>query len=171
MTQRIDDSPEDDVLGSPRRNARMSGVNRDPETYAVIGAAMEIHRELGPGFLEGVYQDALQFELFARGVPFVREHPIPVNYKGTILGTPYRADFLCYGLVLVELKAVKTLTAVEDAQVLHYLKATGFERAVLLNFGAESLEYKRLVRGFGSDPDRKPQLAQIHGDHGRSAHA
>lgn len=66
---------------------------RDPETYAIIGVAMEIHRELGPGFLEAVYQDALEWEFKIRNIPFVREHPIPVIYKGTKLGTPYRVDF------------------------------------------------------------------------------
>lgn len=118
---------------------------RDPETYAIIGAAMEIHRELGPGFLEAVYQDALEWEFKIRNIPFVREHPIPVIYKGTKLGTPYRVNFFCFGSVLVELKAIKTLSPIEDAQAIHYLKATGFHRAMLINFGAPSLEYKRLV--------------------------
>lgn len=106
---------------------------------------MEIHRELGQGFLEAVYQDALECELKARSIPFILEHPIPVLYKGTKLGTPYRVDFLCFDSVLVELKALKALSPIEDAQVIHYLKATGFQRAILINFGAASLEYKRLV--------------------------
>jgi GxxExxY protein len=118
---------------------------RDPQTYAIIGAAMEVHRELGSGFLEGVYQDAMYLELLSRSVPCIREHPIPIHYKGALLGTPYHADFLCFGAVLVELKALKALSSVEDAQVLHYLKATRLQRAVLLNFGAQRLEYKRLV--------------------------
>lgn len=119
---------------------------RDPETYAIIGAAMEVHRELGNGFLEGAYQDALEIELTQRGIPFTREHPVPVTYKGHVLGTPYRADFVCYGSIIVELKAIKALTDVESAQVLHYLKATGLERALLINFATPRLDYKRFIQ-------------------------
>jgi GxxExxY protein len=118
----------------------------DPETYAILGAAMEVHRELGSGFLEGVYQDALEIEFNRRSIPFQREQPVPVLYKGFTLGSPYRADFVCYGSVIVELKAIKTLTDVESAQVLHYLKATGFERALLINFAASRLDYKRFIQ-------------------------
>ncbi len=121
-------------------------LKRDPETYAIIGAAMEVHRELGNGFLEGVYQDALEIELAQRDIPFTHEHPVPVVYKDRTLGTPDRADFVCYGSVIVELKAVKTLTDLESAQVLHYLKATGFERALLINFATPRLDYKRFIQ-------------------------
>ena len=119
---------------------------KDPETYAILGAAMEVHRELGNGFLEGVYHDALEIEFAHRDIPFTREHPVPVCYKGNRLGTPYRADFVCFDAVIVELKAIKSLTNVESAQVLHYLKATGFERALLLNFATSRLEYKRFIQ-------------------------
>ncbi len=119
---------------------------RDPETYAIIGAAMEVHRELGNGFLEGVYQDALEIEFAHRDIPFTREHSIPVLYKGCTLGTPYRADFVCYGSIIVEPKAVRTLTDIESAQALHYLKATGFERALLINFATLRLDYKRFIQ-------------------------
>ena len=121
-------------------------LERDPETYAIIGAAMEVHREMGCGFLEGVYQDALEIEFKQRQMEYVWEQPIPVMYKGNKLGTPYRADFLCFGSVIVELKAIKGLTNNESAQVLHYLKATGMKRALLINFGTAKLEYKRMIQ-------------------------
>jgi len=121
-------------------------LQRDPETYAIIGAAMEVHRELGNGYLEGVYQDALEIEFAHRKIPYSREHPIPVSYKGYVLGTPYRADFVCYGSIIVELKAVKSLTDIESAQVLHYLKATALERALLINFATPRLYYKRFIQ-------------------------
>ena len=132
--------------GKPQMTQMNAALQRDPETYAIIGAAMEVHRELGNGFLEGVYQDALEIELRQRTIPYERERPVPVLYKGVTLGTPYRADFVCYGSAIVELKAVKTLTDVESAQVLHYLKATGFERALLINFATPRLEYKRFIQ-------------------------
>lgn len=121
-------------------------LQRDPETYAIIGAGMDVHRELGNGFLEGVYQDALEIELTQRNIPFTREHAIPVSYKGHALGTPYRADFVCHGSIIVELKAIKALTDVESAQVLHYLKATGFERALLIHSATPRLDYKRFIQ-------------------------
>jgi GxxExxY protein len=126
-------------------NAEISARQKDPETYAIIGVAMEVHQELGNGFLEAVYQDAFEMELVERSIPFLREHPIPVLYKNRPLGTPYRSDFLCFGSIIVELKAIKALTEIEDAQVIHYLKSTGLNRAMLLNFGASQIEYKRLV--------------------------
>jgi GxxExxY protein len=118
---------------------------RDPESYAVIGAAMEVHRELGYGFLEAVYQDALSVELSSRSIPFEREKLLQVHYKGSVLPSFYRADFVCFAGLLVECKALQTLSGVETAQVLNYLRITRFERAVLLNFGTPSLQYKRLV--------------------------
>src|SRR5689334_12937613 len=120
-------------------------MNRDEQTYQIIGAAMEVHRQLGHGFLEGVYQEALAMELAVRGVPFQREVELPVFYKSQRLRCGYRADFICFETVLVELKALARLTTIEEAQVLNYLKATGLHRSLLINFGAHSLEYKRLV--------------------------
>ncbi|MDQ5910338.1 MAG: hypothetical protein QG599_2434 [Pseudomonadota bacterium] len=117
----------------------------DPQTYAIIGAAMEVHRELGHGFLEAVYQQALSLEFTQRGIPHKREHPIPVFYKSNALSTPYRVDFLCYNAILVELKALSMIGGNEEAQVIHYLKATGLQKALLLNFGSSRLQYKRLI--------------------------
>jgi GxxExxY protein len=106
---------------------------------------MEVHRQLGHGFLEPVYQEALAREFIDRSSGFVRECDVPILYKGERLACMYRADFICYDEVIVELKALGRLTTVEHSQVLNYLKATGLKRGLLLNFGAPSLEYKRLV--------------------------
>ncbi len=107
---------------------------------------MEVHRQLGCGFLEAVYQEALALELTARGVPHQREVELPVLYKGRRLNTTYRADFICSDSVIVEIKAIAKLSGAEEAQIINYLKATGYEVGLLLNFGSESLQYKRFVR-------------------------
>ena len=120
-------------------------VSDDHQTSEIIGAAIEVHRLLGHGFLEAVYHNALCQELLLRSIPFQREVTVPVYYKGTKLTCGYRADVLCYEQVLVELKAQSRLTPIDEAQVINYLRATEFERALLLNFGAARLEVKRLV--------------------------
>ena len=121
---------------------------RDPQTYAIIGAAMEIHRQLGHGFLEAVYQYAAIIEFPLREIPFEREVALPIKYKNILLPIQYRADFVCFSEIIVEFKALSKLTSVEEAQLLNYLKATGMQRGLLINFGASSLQCKRLVWGF-----------------------
>ena len=125
-------------------------MERDARTHAIIGAALEVHRTLGSGFLEAVYQEALAKELGFRNIPFRAQCEIPVFYKGDKLSTTYRADFICFDSVILELKAIRQLTVIEEAQVLHYLKASGLRVALLLNFGAPSLQQKRFVL----DPDK-----------------
>jgi GxxExxY protein len=117
----------------------------DPETYAIIGAAMEVHKTLGRGVLEAVYQEAMALEMASRKIPFKSQVDLPVVYKGAKLATCYRADFICYNSVLVELKAVRALSPVEEAQIINYLKATGLPKGLLINFYGHSLEHKRFV--------------------------
>ena len=121
------------------------GEERDPQTYAIIGAAMEVHRELGCGFLELPYQDAFELELGFRRIPFEREPVIVIKYKGNPLKSAYSPDLICYAAIIVELKVVEALTDKHRSQVLNYLKATGMHRALLLNFGSEQLEFERIV--------------------------
>ena len=121
-------------------------TQRDEQKFSIIGAAMAVHRELGGGFLEAVYQEAIALELDGMGVPFVREAELPVYYRGEVLQTVYRADFLCYESVIVELKAIDRLSSRDEAQLLNYLKASKKQKGLLLNFGGSSLEYKRMVR-------------------------
>jgi len=119
---------------------------RDPETYAIIGAAMNVHKELGHGFLEPVYQEALAMEMKSLDIPFQRECSIPVFYKGQKMVAVYRADFICFESIITELKAVSNMSGTEESQIINYLKATGLKKALLINFGKPSLEYKRYIQ-------------------------
>ena len=116
------------------------------EAYQIIGACMEVHKELGCGFLEAVYQEALEEEFISQGIPFIREIELPIFYKEKKLNKHYNADFLCFNKVIVELKALTELTSQHESQVINYLKATGMELGILVNFGQSSLQYKRFVR-------------------------
>jgi len=122
-------------------------TQRDPYTYAIIGAAMEVHRQLGCGFLESVYQEAFALELQNCRIPYTRELKFPVIYKGRQLSCQYRPDFICFGSVIVELKALSQRGGVEDSQLINYLKVTGYHTGLLLNFGRNSLEQRRFVLG------------------------
>ena len=113
-------------------------------TYQIIGAAMEVHRRLGPGFLESVYEKAFAHELTLREIPFKRQAPLAVDYKGASVGEFY-ADLVIDGKVIAELKAVKKLLPEHEAQLINYLKATGLRIGLLLNFGAASLEKVRRI--------------------------
>jgi GxxExxY protein len=116
------------------------------EVFAIVGAAMEVHSELGTGFLEAVYHAALIVELIKRTIPFESEKPLEVYYKGQPLSVTYKADLICYGQIVVELKALDRLTSKEESQLLNYLKATGLRVGVLINFGSRGrLEWKRFV--------------------------
>ena len=118
---------------------------RDDRTYQIIGAALEVHRHLGGGFLEVVYGDALEIEFQERGIPYQREKELQIYYKDRVLPHYYKADFICFDSIVVELKAVENLTVESQAQVLNYLAATGCKVGLLLNFGRRSLEKKRFV--------------------------
>ncbi len=119
----------------------------DPQTYAIIGTAMEVHRELEPGFLEPVYQEAMELELGDRQIPSQSQVELSIRFKKRTLKTRYKPDFICFGDVIVELKALKSLSDIERAQVINYLKAAGKRRALLINFGAKQLEFERFVFG------------------------
>jgi GxxExxY protein len=116
----------------------------DERTFAIIGAALEVHHTLGTGFLERVYQLALGNEFLSRGIPYEAERELPIHYKGNQLACGYRLDFLCFGSIVVETKAVRATGAIEVAQVLNYLKAGNFKVGLLLNFGGTELEIRRI---------------------------
>jgi GxxExxY protein len=117
----------------------------DKKTFRIIGAAMEVHRELGCGFLEPVYQEALQVELALQDIPHIVQPDIHIRYKDQLLKKYYVPDFVCFNEIIVEIKALSQLSGIEEAQVINYLKATGMKIGLLINFGSRSLEYKRLV--------------------------
>ena len=114
----------------------------DQELYAIIGAAMEVQNELGEGFLELVYHDALNMELRLRDIPYETEKQIAIHYKGQPLDRIYKADLVCYDKIVVELKSVEKLKAEHTAQLLNYLAATNKPMGILINFGAKPMTYK-----------------------------
>jgi GxxExxY protein len=133
-------------------NEHESGTNRvdllcKEEVFQIVGAGFEVYNQLGCGFLEAVYQEALQREFELRNISCVPQARLSIQYKGALLEKVYLADFICFGCVIVEIKCVERLTTIDEAQVLNYLKATGLRVAVLLNFQPpHGLEWKRYVR-------------------------
>ena len=114
-------------------------------SYRIIGACFEVHKQLGCGFLEPVYQEALELEFIDQKIPFEREKLLDINYKRKILSKKYKADFICYNKIIIELKALSKLTSDHESQLLNYLKATGLELGLLINFGTKRLEHKRMI--------------------------
>jgi GxxExxY protein len=124
----------------------MSKLLYEEESYAIRGAVFEVYREMGSGFLESVYQECLEKELTRRAIPFSRQQPIALSYKEEQLEQTFAADLVCYGAIIVELKAVKELAAIHRAQVLNYLKCTGYRLGLLVNFGSyPRAEVERIV--------------------------
>ncbi len=114
------------------------------ESYKIIGAAMEVHRLLGCGFVEPVYQEALEKEFTLRGIPFEREKELNINYKGSALLKTFRVDFICFDKIILELKAVKEFTDEHYAQIYNYLRASRMDLGILINFGLSSIEFQRV---------------------------
>ena len=117
----------------------------EEQTEKIINACMEVHNELGNGFLEQVYQEALEEEFKLQNIPYEREKQLPVMYKGKPLNKEYFADFVCYGNIIVELKSVSNLVKVHKAQLLNYMNATKAEVGLLVNFGETSLKWERVT--------------------------
>lgn len=128
-------------------------IEKEELTGKIINACMEVHNELGNGFLEPVYQEALEEEFKIQGIPYVREKLLPVIYKGKQLKKEYYADFLCYDDIIVELKAVSVLSKPHKAQVLNYLNAASKEIGLLINFGETKLKWERITK-FKSQENR-----------------
>lgn len=116
------------------------------EAYKIVRAMMSVHNELGCGFLEAIYQEALEMEFQLQGIPYEREKELEVRYKGNVIGKKYKADFICYNKIIVELKAVDKILPEFKAQTLNYMKMSNSKLGILANFGQTSLEIQRLVR-------------------------
>ena len=130
---------------TPEEERNLANSIYPDETYAIVGAAMEVHRILGPGFSESIYQEALAIEFERLGIPFEKEKAIIVKYKDTELHNTFRADFVCYQDIIVELKALESTTPEHRSQVINYLKATGFKLGLLINFGERQLYRRRII--------------------------
>ena len=121
-----------------------NGLLYKNESFSIIGAALEVHKVLGCGFIEVIYQEALEEEFKKRNIPFEREKELLINYKGKQLSKTFRADFICYNKIIIELKAVSQFTDDHYAQLYSYLKASNLPLGILINFGKANLDYYRL---------------------------
>jgi len=115
------------------------------ETYDIIGCAMEVHNELGCGFLEPVYQEALSIVFRENNIPFVKEKTLDIKFKGQVLNKKYIADFVCFDKVIIELKAMDSIIPQHLAQTINYLKCTDKRLGLIINFGTTSLQYRRVI--------------------------
>ena len=126
----------------------MSDLILKDESYAIVGACMGVYNELGQGFLESVYQEALQLNFDVKSIPYEREKELSISFQGEILEKKFYVDFLCNNKIILELKAVKNLDHNHEAQVINYLKASNKPLGILVNFGEKSLVYKRLINKY-----------------------
>ncbi|HEY0435232.1 MAG TPA: GxxExxY protein [Phenylobacterium sp.] len=115
------------------------------ETFRIRGAVFDVHKVIGPGFLEAVYQECLGLEFASRGIPFAAMRPVPLHYKGVRLSQSYTPDFVCFDKIVLELKAARELAPEHRAQIMNYLKATGLTLGLLINFGALSAKIERFA--------------------------
>jgi GxxExxY protein len=115
------------------------------ESFAIVGACMKVHRALGAGFLEAVYEEVLEKEFQSQKIPYKRQVKLDLYYEGVKLKKQYRADFICYDTIIIEIKAVNQIPSVFYAQLQNFLKCTNMELGILINFGTPSLTYKRIV--------------------------
>lgn len=113
------------------------------EVFKIIGAAYETQKTLGPGFLAAVYQEAFEYELAAQEVPFVSRQNLQIHYKNSVLKNTYTADLVAYDKIIIQIKAMESLTLKEEAELMNCLRATGIRLGLLLNFGTKKLEWKR----------------------------
>jgi len=116
------------------------------EVYQIVGAAIEVHKNMGIGFMEAVYQECLEVELKERNIQFDSQRQVQIHYKDKLINKYYIPDLICYGEIVVELKAIEQLTGREEAQIINYLRATKYRIGILINFGSKTkLEWKRLI--------------------------
>jgi GxxExxY protein len=123
----------------------MTDILFKDESFAIIGACMKVHTELGAGFLEVVYQEALEREFTKRNIPFERQKKLSIFFDGQRLNKYYIADFICFDSIIIELKVTQGFSVSQFKQLQNYLKATNKKLGILINFGATSLQYKRII--------------------------
>jgi GxxExxY protein len=136
------------MLGNKETKSTLHKINDllyKEEVYTIMGAAFEAHKELGSGFIEAVYQEAFEYELNRRQIPFISQPNLQVRYKDLVLSRTFKPDIVAYDTIIIELKAIEKFSSVDDSQILNYLKATGMQLGLLINFGSSRLEWRRRV--------------------------